>query len=472
MFEWAKDFIRQVIGRMFPKKNIEDALKIKIPEEPKMIKAIQTWRKMYEDKPEWLDDLTDSQNLSASIANEIARLVTLEFESEIVGKQDNEGDIITNKRAEYLNKQYQKHVMKNIRTQVEYACALGGMVFKPYIDGEEIAIDFVQADEFIPVRFNSSGELVSAVFPDRIKKGDTIYTRLEFHDLLEEGVYIKNVVYASDYGGDEIGYQVPLNSVEEWKDLNEEGVIKGVKSPLFAYFKIPQANTIDSKSNLGVSVFEKARKLIKQADKLYSTMLWEYEASEKAILIDREFIRLGQTTLPKGKERLFLKVDGEDGFYEEYSPEIRSEPYFDGLNKLLQKIEFNCGLAYGTLSDVQTVDKTATEIKASKQRTYSTVLDVQSSLKDSLSQLIKAMNVWADISGVEKGEYGVSFDFDDSLAMDTETEHQIMLQEVAAEILKPEIYLMKRYGVTEEQAREMMPNMADVMGEGEDDGFE
>ena len=42
-----------------------------------------------------------------------------------------------------------------------------------------------------------------------------------------------------------------------------------------------------------------------------------------------------------------------------------------------------------------------------------------------------------------------------------------MLQEVGAGIIKPEIYLMKRYGLTEEQCKEWMPN-ADVKKEPDD----
>ena len=50
-----------------------------------------------------------------------------------------------------------------------------------------------------------------------------------------------------------------------------------------------------------------------------------------------------------------------------------------------------------------------------------------------------------------------SFDFDDSLVTDSETEQKIWLQEVSAGIMSPVEYRMKRYGETEEQAAAMLP---------------
>lgn len=85
--------------------------------------------------------------------------------------------------------------------------------------------------------------------------------------------------------------------------------------------------------------------------------------------------------IPKLKERLFRTVDivkanGEELFHD-YSPDIRDEAFWRGLNKILERIEFNCMLAYGTLSEPTYSDKTATEIKASKQRSYTTVSRMQ-----------------------------------------------------------------------------------------------
>ena len=148
----------------------------------------------------------------------------------------------------------------------------------------------------------------------------------------------------------------------------------------------------------------------------------------------------------------------EKPFYQIFSPEIRDSSLFNGFNQILRRIEFACGLAYGTLSDVQDEDRTATEVLFSKQRSYSFVSQIQESLQNALEDLIKAMDVWASLYKLAPaGTYDVSFNFDDSLIVDSKTENQLMMQEATSGLIRKEIYLMKRYGVTEDQAKEMLP---------------
>ena len=121
--------------------------------------------------------------------------------------------------------------------------------------------------------------------------------------------------------------------------------------------------------------------------------------------------------------------------YNIFSPAIRDASLFNGLDNLLKRIEFNCGLSYGTISDPQNVDKTATEIISSKQRLYSTVKDIQLSLEDALQQLVYAMSVWMNLGGqtVPVGPE-VTFNWDDSIVIDKQAELLAMQQDVASGI--------------------------------------
>lgn len=171
--------------------------------------------------------------------------------------------------------------------------------------------------------------------------------------------------------------------------------------------------------------------------------------------------------MPKKSERLFrsLNISGSSGadFFKEFSPQIRDVSLLNGFNAILRRIEFDCGLAYGTLSDINSVDKTATEIKASKQRSYAMVCSGQRNLKKALEQLVYAIDVWTTLGNLAPvGKYNISFNFGDGVLEDTDKEQQIRLQEVSAGLLRKEDYLMWRYGVTEEQAKEMLPQTSDV----------
>ncbi len=276
-----------------------------------------------------------------------------------------------------------------------------------------------------------------------------------------------------------MGDPIALDTIEEWAELDEETTIKNVKSPLFGYFKTPFANTIDTTSPLGVSVYSRAIKLIEEADKQFSRILWEYEGSELAIDADVTTLQQSKVNeklkLPKLKERLFRATgQNKDGssFYNVFSPEIRDSSLFNGLNNILKRIEFNCGLAYGTISDPQMIEKTAEEIKTSKQRSYSTVTDIQGSLEDALNDTIYAMDVLTTLYHLAPlGKYETSHEWDDSILVDAKSEQSIMMQEVNSGIINKIFYLVKRYGVTEEQALEMIPQETEQEDENmEDEG--
>ena len=95
--------------------------------------SVALWSDLYMGKAPWLADGIKSLQLPASLASELARLVTIEMESRISGSA----------RADFLDAQYQP-VVAALRRHVEYACAKGGLIFKPYVENGRIAVDFIQ----------------------------------------------------------------------------------------------------------------------------------------------------------------------------------------------------------------------------------------------------------------------------------------------------------------------------------------
>ena len=460
MFSRLKKAIKGVVYNMLNRIDIAKELNIEIAMNDNMANAINLWSNMYNNSPPWINDEVVPLGIPGAIANELARLATIEFKSEI---NNNEG----------LNEIYQE-LIDVLRINTEYACAKGGLIFKPYFNGKNIEIDLIHQDNFLPISYNAIGEITAAVFLEYKITGDKKYTRLEYHDFKEGNYTIKNIAYVKSnlVKDNSLGKRTILASVPEWSQLQEEITINNITRPLFSYFKIPQANAIDVNSPLGVSCYAKASDLIKEADKQYSRILWEYEATEIAINASESlFVRKedGTYELPKGKERLYRVFPWEDREgkrnLDTFSPDIRDSNLFNGLNNILRKVEFNCGLAYGTLSDVNDVSKTATEIKTSRQRSYSTVKDIQKSLEKALKDLIVSMNDLATLYKLNRSpidiDKDVSFDWDDSLVLDKDSELESMRNDVSAGILRPEIYLAKKYGVSEEEALKMMPDIED-----------
>ena len=115
---------------------------------------IELWSRMFSGKSPWLNDKIQDAELSPAIAGEIARLITLELQSKVDGST----------RAVYIDKFY-RGVLKNLRIQVEYGCAKGGLIIKPYVSTSGISVQFLHADCFFPIEFDgdkmcNEGELL------------------------------------------------------------------------------------------------------------------------------------------------------------------------------------------------------------------------------------------------------------------------------------------------------------------------
>lgn len=434
---------------MFGTNDIETALKVDIAISTKMKSSIKLWQAVYENRAPWLNENVKSTELASSIASEFSRLILAEMKTEITGSQ----------RADFLQEQY-KIFLNSMIDDLELANAMGGMIFKPYVKGNRIFVDLISQGAFYPVTFDDTGKITSAVFSSQKVQGDYIYTRLEYHRLDGTDYYITNTVYKSK-DKNTLGKQINLTDVPEWQDIEPETKIENLEKPLFSYYKPPTANNIDIKSPLSISVFARAINLIQDVDEQYGRVLWEYEGSEKAVYASVEALRPRKTSweMPKLKERLFkaIDIDGKDGegFFEDYSPEIRDEAFWRGLNKILERIEFTLGFAYGTLSEPSFSDKTATEIKISKQRSYVTISRAQNNLQISLEDLVYAMDALATLYGLAPvGNYELSNEWGDSVLTDTQTEQMVQMQEVSQGVRSKLRYIMWRYGLTEKQAQE------------------
>lgn len=426
--------------------NVKQALKVDVVISEQMAAAIQLWSRMYQNDAPWLNNEVKSLNLPAAIVSEIARMITIESTVEITGSA----------RANYLAIQF-KHVMSVLREQIEKGAAKGGLMFKPYVFGNDILIDYIQADMFYPVKFSASGKINACIFADQRQEGYKYYTRLEYHEMTPKGYIIRNMAFRST-SRETLGQQVPLGTIADWAELEPEALITGIDRPLFAYFRYPLANNIDTISPLGVSCYSRVTELIRQADELWSNLIWEFESGKRAIYVDVLAFGKDANGNPKlPNKRLYRSLDTggkKDDFFQAWSPEFREAAIKSGLNTIFQRIEFNCGLAYGTLSDPSSIEKTATEIKISKQRTYATVVDGQKALQTALENLLYAMDIWATLANLApQGKYSAVFQWDDSVVVDTEAQFQQDMRLVGAGLISKAEFRMRNMGEDEKTAR-------------------
>ena len=152
-------------------------------------------------------------------------------------------------------------------------------------------------------------------------------------------------------------------------------------------------------------------------------------------------------------------------FMETFSPEIRDTAYFNAMNQMLRRIESAVGLAYGTFSEVSDVEKTAEEVRASKQRSFVRVSDIQANLRTALSDLVYGMQYYRDYYANRTQEQAeLSCTFGDGVLEDADKEFQRRMQMVSAGLYSKEQFVMWYFGCDAEKATEYLPKQEDDGG--------
>jgi A118 family predicted phage portal protein len=543
---WNK--IKEIISTMMGmNRTIEQTLHIVPAVSNKMTEAIDLWTDMYEDHAPWLKEPNfqdpvkiTSLGLPAFIASEKARMTVLELKSEITApkkvqeidnpeyfppvvnnlgmvevsgqpkkiiKEEVQGPV---ERANYMNTEYKNKLIPKLRTQIEYGIAKGSLIIKPYVtklrmqdvagvdtgeykDKYVMNYDFVQADCFYPFAFDASGNLCEVAFLEPHVDKEYTYTRVEYHKLEGSSVTIINRAFQALTNNNDInvgmeainlGREIPLSKVPAWKDIPKEAKVNNVDRLLFGYFKMPDANTIDPHSPLGISGFARAKDLIKEADLQYSRLLWEFEGGQLAIDIDRD--ALTDTADFKGnihsvmgnlQQRLYRPIDlGQSDTYKPYNPSLRDNSLINGLNSILMRIEDVCAMSRGTISDSVVEARTATELKILRQRSYSSIREIQAALETALRDVVYTMDVYCTLYNIvgdtpmsadgtvdvsNMGQYDVSFTWDDSILVDAETELTTKLTLLDKGITSKTEIRMWYYGESERQATDAINKIQD-----------
>lgn len=436
------NFLKGVWQRMFPLKDIKQALGVKLAITDDMMQSIEMWQKCFAGQAFWLSDSVISLRLEQAITREFANITLNEMTASVSNDK--------------LQKIFET-ATEELNSELQSGLATGAMVIKP-LGGDKV--QYISANAFVPIEFDARHRLVKVIFPEFKKIGDNYYTRLEYHSLdTEKGLTITNTAYVSASEG-QLGREIPLAAVDEWASLPNAVTYPAMLRPAFGYFRTPIKNTIDG-SSCGVSVYANDINLIRKIDTQFGRLDWEFESGERAIHVDAAAFKKEGTE--KLNKRLYKAVDvdlGDNELFKDFSPAIRQSDITDGLNTYLRRLEFSVGLAYGDLSDPDTVAKTATEILSAKNRKYNTVSAIQKQLKYCLDDLVYAL---AFYNSLTTSGYTFVCDFKDSILTDEQTERTQDIQDLSLGIMRPDEYRMKWYGEDEKTAKKNLPQSSEVV---------
>ena len=401
--------------------------------------AIDGWYNQYIGKADWVTDTVKSQRYEVAICRDFADVVLSEMQVKIT--DDRLQAIIDGLQAD-------------LHTHLQLGLATGGLIIKPLGANK---VQFIAANSFVPLEYDSRGRLISVIFPDSKKLGNTYYTRLETHRLSADGLTITNKCYRST-SASTLGVECSLADVGEWANLLPFINYPTMTHPAYGYFKNPLPNDIDG-SHTPISIYAPAVEHIKKADMQAARLDWEFESGERAIYVDDAAVKR-DGSIAKNNKRLYrglnIDIDG-NGLFETFSPELRQADLIAGLENYKKSIELSVGLAFGDLSDPASVAKTATEIKASKARKYNMVNSIQSCLSDCIYDLVYAL---AFYNGLATSGYEVNITYNDSIMTDEETERAQDRLDVSMGVMSAAEYRSKWYGETLEVAQSKVTSTA------------
>lgn len=430
--------------KMFDYNKIVSDFGLDIQTSKNILDAIQEWSKIYNKCEPWIDKETKSLHVARTMCEKVAKAVTVEYKSVC--------------SEPYIDNIYQK-LLKKKRKHVESMLGKSLIFFRPYFNGKDIKVNVIQADKFIPVSFDDDDNLIGYILIDQVTKGNAIYTRLEYNEYKDNQIIIKNICYSGTVDGVILSKRIQLSEVDKWKDLKDNQCIEGVERLIGGFATMPTTNDLDNSSPIGQPIYHNAIGILEEIDVQYSRILHEYEGTELAIDIDQSILisdKNGNMKLPRGRERYFRKWnldDTKNKSLDVFSPEIRENPLFNGLNEYLIQAENACHLSHGTLAKPEAIEKTATEMKQSKQDYYVTVSDIQAVLQNAFDDLIYGIYVLCKLYNIPvKNNYTVEYDWDDSILVDKDSSRNQSLIERNNDITSDVQYIMETRNMKEKDA--------------------
>ncbi|WP_318766593.1 phage portal protein [Lactiplantibacillus carotarum] len=422
-------------------------------------------------------------NMTKTAARRIASVVFNE-KAEIHVNKNTEADA-------FLNKVLLNNDFKNkFEEALEKGVALGGFAMRPYVDGNQIKIAWVRADQFYPLQSNTN-EVSEAAIASRTQRTEgnqtKYYTLLEFHQWQADGNYqITNELYKSD-SPDVVGNQVPLVSLPVYKGLEPVVTVSGFQRPLFAYFKTPGANNLNIESPLGLGVVDNAKHILDDINDTHDQFVWEIRLGQKHIAVQPSMLRFDDERHKPtfdSDQNVYVGVLSDDntslGIKDMTTP-IRTVQYKDAIDHFIKEFEVQIGLSSGTFSYSDDGVKTATEVVSDNSMTYQTRSSYLTMVEKAIDELCMSIFELANASELYDGQkppfkidlettpLDIECHFDDGVFVDKDKQLEEDLKVKMAGALSTMTFLQRNYGMTKEQA---MEELTKIQSESPTDTFE
>jgi A118 family predicted phage portal protein len=343
---------------------------------------------------------------------------------------------------------------KNLAELSEYTLALGGGAMKVHSDGQQIFIDYVKAQNFVPISWDNT-RVTEAHFVSNLVRGDKKLMLVETHRKADGGYTITNEMY--DRG---------TNQKVTLPDDIEKSVFVATPVPLFAYIRPHVANNFDPESPLGVSIYANAMDTLQALDIAFDSLNSEMVLGKKRIIVPQGAIRsvidpdTGKPIKffdPTDEVFVGLSFDEDETLrIQDNSVELRIEEIKLAIQTLLDVYAIQIGFSRGHFSFDGGQVKTATEVISDNSKTFKTKKSYENNLADGIIDLMNAIAVLVKTDE----ENGVLFD--DSVIEDRNSKAMYWINLYSAGLVDKETALQKIHGLDEAGAAKMATKLVSM----------
>lgn len=366
---------------------------------------------------------------------------------------------------------------------IELANAQGTVAFTEFQtkDGETVIEYIEDAMSIVPYsydNYNITGMCVLDQFTEE-EKGKTIYyTHITYHEFDGTNYTKLNELYKSrDVSS--LGKEVSFE--EKYPNVKEVVKYDNVERPHFQIYRPNIANNYDISTPMGISIFANSIDRLKSIDTKYDSFNNEFIQGKKRILVDRNSLKSSPQIDKSGNVTNVLYFDKNDDTYvairgmegqpvKEIDFNLRVEEHVNALNSDLSWLGANMGFGESFYSFDGSRMKTATEVINEDSEAFRTMQSDSIVLKDVIYDLVMSI---CDIEGIEVKN--INIELDTTRFVDKEKEYQRFQYELSNGLMSKVDYLIKVYGLEEEEAIKKVeeinsenPSIEDLIGKVEE----
>jgi hypothetical protein len=279
------------------------------------------------------------------------------------------------------------------RLAMQLALVGGNCYIKPCPLGTGFSFTLVPRDRVLIFGTDGEGRPTDVGLVEKTLLGRSYYTLLERRTLDAEGMLtVTNRLFRSS-SRSQIGREVSLKSHPAYAALPERYTYpQSLDGVGLVRLKMPMTNCVDG-SREGVSIYAPAVELMEAIAENEAQLKKEFRNGASRLVVSRDLLSAGQL-----KDDVFVALDESPDAVgiTVFAPELRESSYLNRQQAYLRSLENIIGLKRGLLSQVEAVDRTATEITSSEGEYMTAILELRASWEEAAR---KAMVLEAAFTG-------------------------------------------------------------------------